>query len=128
ERANPWVVLAAGASMPALPPGIDPRLRAALPRMTPRGSSDRQWTLADPGRDYLVVSLAGGPPEVDPEPPDAEFTAHRIEPRTGLVAESRSGVLGGKVGTFAASALGSGPTVLWLTRDEAGDGAGGARR
>src|SRR5262249_24034264 len=60
--ANGWAVLAAGESIPKLPPVKDTRLLAALPRMKPFDSAkltDRQWALADPGHDYFVYSDAG---------------------------------------------------------------------
>jgi hypothetical protein len=119
DGADPWAVLAAGGSMPGLPPSVEPRLLAALPRMKPFGSGDRQWTLADPGREYVAVSLAGGPIRVDLSATNATFEARRIDPRTGRVTESLSGVPGGKM--WESPVSGPGPAVLWLTRDEAGD-------
>jgi hypothetical protein len=119
DGADPWAVLAAGGSMPGLPPSVEPRLLAALPRMKPYGSGDRQWTLADPGREYVVVSLAGGPIRVDLSATGSSFKARRIDPRTGRVTESLSGVPGGKMWECPVSE--PGPAVLWLSRDEAGD-------
>ncbi len=84
DGADPWAVLAAGGSMPALPARTDPRLLAALPRMKPFGTGARPWTLADPGRDYLMYAPAGDHTvRLDLSATDATYELHRIDPRTG---------------------------------------------
>jgi hypothetical protein len=132
-KANPWVILAAGASMPALPRATDPRLLAAVPRMRPTGDGG-QSTLADPGRDYLTVAPAGGPIRVDLSAADAPFSARRIDPRTGRIDGSSLAVAGGRIveipvpDSDSDSDSHSGPIVLWLTRDETSESAKDAPR
>lgn len=119
DGADPWAVVAAGGSMPSLPASTEPRLLSALPRMKPTGAGERQWALADPGRDYLTLSLSGEAIRVDLTSLDSTFKAMRIDPKTGQATESRSGIRGGKIWESPVSE--SGPSLLWLTRDEAGD-------
>jgi hypothetical protein len=120
EHADPWAVLAAGGSIPALPSGVDPELLAALPRLRPCGSSvpvARQWTLAEPGRQYFVYASPGAPIQLDLSADPATFTAYRIDRGTGQAVRSSSSALiqGGKVVDLPAPA--SGPSVLWLKCD-----------
>jgi hypothetical protein len=118
--ANPWFVLAAGGSMPNLPRSTDRRLLAALPRMAPFGPDGRQWALADPGRDYLVVSSSAGPIELDLLASHARLSAHRIDPRSGQAVGSSTPVEGGKLVQLpvTCAATEAFPVVLWLTRAE----------
>jgi hypothetical protein len=124
-KANPWVVLASGGSLPALPPSTDPRLLAALPRMRPLGDA-RPLTLADPGREYLTVALRGGPNRIDLSTDRGPFLARRIDPRTGAVAGSPLSVESRQIVEIPISE--NGPTVLWLTRDRTVESADGVRQ
>jgi hypothetical protein len=115
--ANGWAVLAAGGSVPPLPPETDAALRAALPRMRPfdvKGPPGGAVALADPGRDYLVWAPAGGPITLDLSDRTESFAAGWVNPRTGKVTAAAAAVRGGGVATLRPSA--GGPAVLWLTR------------
>jgi hypothetical protein len=135
DKANGWAVLAAGGSVPNLQnlnddpkkgsdpqkPGPTPfsdRLLAALPKMKPfepaEGLTDRQWALAEPGRNYLVYSLSGRKIRLDLSATREAFTAYWIDPRTGAATAAKEAVQGGKV--IDLSAPESAPGVLWLTR------------
>lgn len=118
EPANGWTVLAAGGSIPRLPPRTNARLRAALARMKPFETSeltDQQWALADPGKDYFVCSLTGGPVRLDLTDAEGSFAAYRIEPRTGECRPEMEVVRAGKVVALPDSAAGM--NVFWLTRN-----------
>jgi hypothetical protein len=117
--ANPWVVLAAGGSIPELPRTADPRLLVALPRMKPFGPGGPVYVLADPGRDYLVVAPGGGPIRFEVPGDGAPFEALSIDPASGRVAALPGRSPAGKILDVPAS--GPGPAVLWLTRDRGGD-------
>jgi hypothetical protein len=118
DRANGWAVLAAGGSIPNLPQLHNPRLRAALPRMKPfepaEGLTDRQWALAEPGRQYLVYASTGGTIRLDLLATRETFAVHWIDPRTGAVRGTSETVRGGKRLDFSAPK--GGASVLWLTR------------
>ncbi len=62
DGADPRAVVAAGGSMPSLPASIEPGCCPPWPRMKPVGAGERQWALADPGRDYLTVALRRADP------------------------------------------------------------------
>ncbi|HXG08178.1 MAG TPA: DUF6298 domain-containing protein [Gemmataceae bacterium] len=115
DRADPWAVLAAGGSIPAIPPVEDGRLLAALPRMKPfepAGLTGQQWALAEPGRNYLVYS-AGGKVRLDLSAAAGTYRARWIDPRTGKITEAQGAVHGGGLTEF--DPPGSGACVLWLT-------------
>jgi hypothetical protein len=115
--ANGWAVVAAGGSIPALPPATDPGLRAAVVRMRPfepEGLSPGMLALADPGRDYLVWAPAGGPVALDLSDRAETFAAGWADPKTGKVAPAAAPVRGGRVTELRPPA--AGPAVLWLTR------------
>jgi hypothetical protein len=115
--ANGWAVLAAGGSVPRLPPGSDDALRAAVPRLRPfepKGLPKGAFALADPGRDYLVWSPAGGPVTLDLSDRAETFTPGWVDPKTGKVRAAETPIRGGRVTELRP--LSGGPTVLWLTR------------
>lgn len=113
ERANPWAVLAAGGSLPALPRGTDASLLRALPRMKPRSATGRLLILADAGRDYLVVSLENQAARFELPGASAAFIARRIDPVSGRCASPVDAVTGTIVDIPAAA---TGPVVLWFSR------------
>jgi hypothetical protein len=118
DGANGWAVLAAGGSIPRLPPGTDPALRAAVPRMRAfelKGQPGGTLALADPGRDYLVWAPAGGPISLDLPAQAGTFAAGWADPKTGKVLPEAAPVRGGRVTEFRPPA--DGPAVLWLRRD-----------
>jgi hypothetical protein len=111
-----WSVLAAGGSMPTLPRGVDPSLRAVLLRLRPFGAPSpdaRQWVLAEPGRNYLVYSCPGEPIKLDLSADRATFAVRRIDPKTGQAVSSGESVRGGRAVELPAPA--SGPGVTWLS-------------
>jgi hypothetical protein len=120
DGADPWAVVAAGGSIPDLPPGADPELLAAIPRMRPFGPAPvpaRQWALAEPGRQYLVYACPGETIHLDLSADPASFTARWIGRRTGQAVPETPGAIvrGGQVVDLNAPGS-SGPGVLWLTR------------
>jgi hypothetical protein len=123
-QANPWVVLAAGGSMPALPRTTEPQLLAAVPRMRPTGD-DGAYTLTDPDRDYLTVALSGGPIRVDLSAARGPFWVRRIDRRTGRTDGPPVIVAGGRIVEVPVATSDSRPVVLWLSRDEASESTKG---
>jgi len=115
EHANPWAVLTAGGSLCPLPRTTDARLLEAVPRMKPAGAGDRQWILADPGRDYLVYALGGRPIRIDLPKAPSKFSVRRIDPHTGQATGSWTKADAGQIFEFSSSE--PGPIVLWLTRE-----------
>jgi hypothetical protein len=114
--ANGWAVLAAGGSLPNLPPP-EPALAAALPRMRPFDSkelAEGQWALAEPGHNYLVYSASGGTIRVDLGGPSEVFVGRWLEPATGATRPAAAPAGGGGVAEFRAP--GRGPAVLWVTK------------
>src|SRR5262245_33353605 len=84
--ANGWAVLAAGGSVPNLPPLKDARLLAALPNMkpfAPKGLADQQRALAEPGRHYLVHSPAGESIRLDLSGAEGTYTPYWVDLKTG---------------------------------------------
>jgi hypothetical protein len=121
DQADPWAVVAAGGSIPNLPPGVEPRLLSALPRMRPfepPGPDARQWALAEPGRHYLVYSGHGDKIRLDLSADRGTFAVRRIDPRSGRVVESGKVVQAGSTIEFTAPQSTRG--VLWLEAVEAG--------
>jgi hypothetical protein len=119
EPVNGWAVLAAGSSVPNLPPTTDSRLLAALPRMRPLDSTDRtnrQGTLAEPGRNYFLYASSGPSIALDLSGREETFIVHRIDPRTGQLSPSAESVHGGKTVRFSVDE--SGTCLLWLTRKQ----------
>jgi hypothetical protein len=115
--ANGWAVLAAGGSLPNLPPLPEPALAAALPRMKPFASkelAEGQWALAEPGHNYLVYSASGGPIRVDLGGSSEGFVGRWLDPATGAGRPGGATDRGGDVAEFRAA--GRGPAVLWITR------------
>jgi hypothetical protein len=116
DGASGWAVAAAGGSVPRLPPGTDPALLAAIPRMKPcdpRGLSRDAVALADPGHDYLVWSPAGGAISLDLSDRAGTFAVGRVDGKTGKVTAAGD-VRGGRAVELSAPA--GGPAVFWLTR------------
>jgi hypothetical protein len=117
DGAGGWAVAAAGGSIPRLPPGTDPALRAAVVRMTPFAPKELaggMLALADPGRDYLVWAPAGGAIALDLSDRAESFTANWVDPKSGKVAAAAEPVRGGRVAELRPPA--GGAAVLWLTR------------
>jgi hypothetical protein len=118
DRADGWAVLAAGGSVPNLSATTDARLLAAVPKMRPyepaAGLGERQWALAEPGRNYLVYSSAGERVRLDLSAESGTFTAYRLNPRTGRCDAAGEVVPGGRVVELAPP--GAAAWVVWLTR------------
>ncbi|MFO0808228.1 MAG: DUF6298 domain-containing protein [Gemmataceae bacterium] len=114
DGANGWATLAAGGSLPNLR-GADAALLAAAARLkpVPVTTEPNQWALGEPGRGYLVYSASGAGVRLDLA--DGNYTARRIDPRTGRRTGDSFTVRGG--GSAETAASGDGPWVLWLTRD-----------
>jgi hypothetical protein len=115
--ADGWAVLAAGGSIPRLPPGTDSALRAAVPHMKPfepKGLPQGALALAHPGREYLVWSPAGGPLALDLSDRTETFKAVWVDPGTGKVKSDGTPIRGGQVARLRPPA--DGPAVLWLSR------------
>jgi hypothetical protein len=117
DNVNGWAVLAAGGSVPRLPPTTDSALRAAVPRMKPfepKGVPKGALALADPGRDYLVWAPGGGTITLDLSDRSESFTAGWVDVKTGKVKAAGDPIRGG--GSVELHSPGDGPAVLWLTR------------
>ncbi len=116
--ANGWAVLAAGGSLPNLPPLSDRRLLEALPAMKPfepeTGLAEGQWALAAPGEHYLVYSAGGGKVRLDLSASAVTYKARWIDPRFGRISDYGDKVRGGMIVEFPAPV--SGAWILWLTR------------
>jgi hypothetical protein len=117
EAADGWGVLAAGGSIPQLPPKADAALVSAIARMKPwepRGIADGMLALADPGRDYIVWAPAGGPITLDLSDRTEVLAAAWVEPKTGKAMPAASSVRCGQVVQLRPPS--GGKAILWLTR------------
>jgi hypothetical protein len=117
DGTNGWAVVAAGGSIPRLPPEIDPTLRAAISRMRPfepKGLTGAVLALADPGRDYLVWAPAGGSIALDLSDRTETFALGWVDPKTGKATAAETPVRGGRRLELCPPA--DGPAVIWLTR------------
>jgi Family of unknown function (DUF6298) len=116
DPANGWAVLAAGASVPNLPPATDPALLAALPALKPfacAGLTDRQWAVAESGRHYLVYSGSGDTIRLALAGTETTYSASWVDPKTGALRVAREAV---QAGDAVFRTPGPGPAVLWVTR------------
>jgi hypothetical protein len=118
DRADGWLVVAAGGSVPNLPAVADSPLLGALPRMKPfepkAGFTEQQWALAEPGQNYLVYSLSGGAVRLDLSAAPGTYAVCWIDPRSGAVTRGGA-VRGGATVTLTPPAASA--RVLWLTRE-----------
>jgi hypothetical protein len=112
-----WAFVAAGGSVPNLPRTTEPRLLAALPRMTPwkEAMTDRQWALSEPGRNYLIHAAASRTVGIDlPGGASDRFTVCTVHPETGaamLAGECRAGA------PIVLRKPTDQPTTFWLMRE-----------
>jgi hypothetical protein len=113
DGVNGWAVVAAGGSIPRLPPETDAGLLSAIPRMRPAASAQGAFALADPGRDYLAWSPAGGPVAIDLSGRAETFVARWLDPKTGKPNGDATAVRGGRVVELRAPA--GGAAVVWLS-------------
>jgi hypothetical protein len=119
DGASGWAVLAAGGSIPRLPPTTDDALRTAVLRMKPfdgRGLPKGALALSDPGRDYLVWSPVAGPVQLDLSDRTETFAVRWVDPRSGKVKAAETRIQGGRIAELPAPA--DGPAILWLTRHD----------
>jgi hypothetical protein len=117
DEADGWAVLAAGGSIPRLPPGTDPGLRTAAARMTPfeaKGLPEGALALADPGGDYLVWTPASGPVALDLSTRTESFAVRWIDLKTGKVNAQAEAVRGGRVVRLEPRS--AGPGAVWLSK------------
>lgn len=120
--ASGWATLAAGGSIANLPQLAASEdladLLAALPRMRPMESGDhlgdRQWMVADPGRDYLVY-VSGERARIDLSGREGPFAVRWLDVQTNRVTAADSKLPGGQVAQLTPPHRG--PWVLWLSRD-----------
>jgi hypothetical protein len=111
-----WTYVCAGGSLPRLPPTTDQGLLAAITRMTPwsAGSKPGHWVLREAGKQYLVCLESNDSRNLDLSSESGNFTAHRINTRTGTVESLPDRIKGG--GEAKLPGAGSGVLILWLTR------------
>jgi hypothetical protein len=76
--------------------------------------AEGQWTLAEPGHNYLVYSASGGTLRVDLGGSSEGFVGRWLDPATGAGRPAVASASRGGVAEFRAS--GRGPAVLWVTR------------
>jgi hypothetical protein len=114
-----WAALAAGASVPAIRGEVDARLLAALPGMQPYEPAAsplkaEQYALAEPGKSYVVCSLAEPTIRLELPSRDASFAVRWIDVKDGRVREGEP-VAGGAVREFVPPRAGR--FVLWVSRE-----------
>jgi hypothetical protein len=89
---------------------------AARPSQLVLTHEDTAWALADPGRDYLVYSTAGGAVELDLSRDGHAYTVSWLDSSTGRLQKSAGRVGGGGAVTLAPPRRDTGrPWVAWLT-------------
>ena len=118
DPANGWAVLAAGGSVPRLPPLESADLRAALMRMTPFASSgltESQWCIAEPGRNYLIYSARGDSIRLELKASNQRYSGYWIQQKTGGLKRHAEIIDGGR--EIVLQPPGSGQAVLWLTAE-----------
>jgi hypothetical protein len=105
-----WAWVCAGGSMPRLPRSTDPRLLAAIPRMTcwPEFTGAGRWALRQKGSQILVHG--GADSELDLSDESGWFRLSVVNPLTGEVTAGETVKAGGKVNLPAAA-------VVWLVRE-----------
>jgi hypothetical protein len=112
---NPWVVLAAGGSIPALPRDTEPTIRDGLAGLKPlatRGETAVGFGI--PGERALFVSTKPGPFAVDLSAAKGPLSARWVDPATGRFTGPAATVSPGPDVEFRPPA--KGPGVLWLSR------------
>jgi hypothetical protein len=117
DGADGWAVLAAGGSIPRLPPETDPALRSAIPRLRPfatTGLPGDLFALADPGRDYLVWSPAGAPISLDLTDRTETFVVRWVDLETGHLTPVADPVQLGRGAELRPTR--AGPALVWLSR------------
>jgi hypothetical protein len=115
DGADGWAVVAAGGSVPALPPLVDGRLLTALGNMKPfasKGLAANQLALADEGREYLVYSPGGEEITLALPGGKESYSAFRVHLKTGETRPAEETIRGGATAQLRAA----GPAVVWLTR------------
>ncbi len=116
DGASGWAVAVGGGSVPRLPSDADDNLRKSLARMKPFDSTalpKGALALADPGRDYLVWSPAGGAVALDLSDRSETFEVRWVDVKTGRPTAAGT-VRGGRAVELRAPT--DGAAVLWLTR------------
>ncbi len=105
-----WAYLCAGGSMPNLPRGMDAKLLAAIPRMTPwpEATGAGRWALREKGRQALIYRGTGA--ELDLSGESGSFRVNRVNPGTGEVTPGGIVQAGGKVKLPEAP-------VIWLVKE-----------
>ena len=119
EQGDGWMFVAAGGSLAKLPATTDPKLLAALARMTPvvvQESNRRLWILRETDRQYFVCNGEGGPTEIVLAGTKGRFLARKIDPATGHV-DSDAITVEGSAPTSLPKIAGK-VALWWLVRAE----------
>lgn len=130
DGADGWAFVAAGGSLPKLPPATDPRLLAAIARMlpvdNPPGAPKEQWVLAQPGVQYFAYSATGAV-TIDLTDCRGPMVVHAISLTDGRLV-SEEPVLGGSVATIASSSSSAQLGPAWAGKGEDGSAARHGKR
>jgi hypothetical protein len=105
-----WAWVCAGGSLPRLPRTTDPKLLAAIPRLSPwpeAGGAGR-WALREKGRQILLYR--GRTAELDLSDESGSFRANAVNPETGEITPGEAVKAGGKVKLPEAM-------VVWLVKE-----------
>ena len=111
-----WAFVCAGGSIPNIPGSTDPNLLMVLPRMKPvksAGAPAGQYTLAEPGKNYLVYSESNALIRVDLTGETGRFFADWVNLESGKASPAGQQIRGGGRAEMRPPAL---PNVLWLHR------------
>ncbi len=116
---NGWATLAAGASLPNLPAGVDEALLDTMIRLRPikqnEWDAENQWGLADSGRHHLIYCPGEGKVAVDLSKAEGTYIVRLFNNGSSGPDKSIVSVESGK--KFELPAARSYPCIIWLTRD-----------
>jgi hypothetical protein len=106
-----WSFLAAGGSLPVLPPTTDQRLLAALSRMRPAPALANATVLGDVRAGFFIHASRGGDLEIDLRGASGEFAVWRVGLNEGRPTPAEP-LRGGAMAKLAPPA--GAPAVYWL--------------
>ncbi|HTY89188.1 MAG TPA: DUF6298 domain-containing protein [Candidatus Acidoferrum sp.] len=105
-----WAYVCAGGSLPNLPKTTDPKLLAAIPRMTPwvAACGTGRWALREQGKQALIYG--GNGTELDLSDETGSFRANMVNLRTGELKSAETVPAGGRIRLPDA-------TLVWLVKE-----------
>jgi hypothetical protein len=116
KQNDAWAFVAAGGSLPSLPPSTDAALLRVLPKLklVAGQAGENVWRLGDGANEFFVYAAAGARATLDLSGVSGSFQLRRIDPSSGTWTADAERVSAGGVINLSNSA--KGPTIVWLSR------------